>query len=423
MQTETAPTVLPPPPDQPDEEEEINLGDDDFDEDEFGATGIISSGSSFASDEHHIDSDEESGHFSSDNKADDKNVRQADKKTQMSSAGYMGNRVTNERSISTSHRPPRPRPTSVSTIHPGGFMPRRHPNRVLSTKNTRVTASHDESKPSRIYGSGLNKTEYDINRVMAGPKRQAAIKVDHQQTHVGKTSGGGKLKALRRASMTFYKSFRMPGGKIGTKEKKTNEESETVSEVKPQVRPGRPNLEDMKSPEEMVEEFLSPEKRAEIQRRHEDVIDTIDDELLTLQRLQERTVDLAVCKTVTRRTLDALSGSCLELLGDYGVLEERVEQLVSEIKNVEKQTGAGVAEKERMLIDAKVQLAESQSELLSRRLELANLKRDARAAKKTEEARSAAEVALREKQKILNNERSQVKKLESKVKDMEGDWT
>lgn len=230
------------------------------------------------------------------------------------------------------------------------------------------------------------------------------------------TPGGGGLSLLTRASQTFYKAF-----------KKTAKKAPACSEPTSGMgaSDGKENREDV----------------AQMHRRIEQLLET---QIASLNGAKTGFVDVRLLQPMTEKTLEAVERDAVSLLRDFGEVEQRAKELEARVERAEREAEAELEAKEQMLIAAKVRLAEAAAEVDGLQHELRSLERELARPERVEmrrriemrrkrerlreeavtvgEAREAAERRLGERRQSLERERAGLQKIESRFKDIEGDW-
>lgn len=232
-------------------------------------------------------------------------------------------------------------------------------------------------------------------------------------TSSGEKDGGTKGKGLlARASQTFYKAWKGRGKK-----------SDTIKKV------------------ETVHE-REDEKEDAIERRYAALETALEAQIRTLNAARGGFVELRVVKGMTAKTVALIEKDGRVLLKNFG----RMEKKAREVENGAS-TGAGVVGelemKERLLIEAKVKLAEAAAEVEQLRHELSVLKRSSgdrdgevrkweegrrRREKVVEQVgqvkseREGVERRLGEQRRKLNKENTRKSRVEDEFRDLQGDW-
>lgn len=104
-------------------------------------------------------------------------------------------------------------------------------------------------------------------------------------------------------------------------------------------------------------------------------IGLLEAQIATLNGAIAGFVDLALLRPMILKTCETISSDIMGLLENYGTVEMRIADLETEIAKAEKNTAVEVAEKEDILIDAKMSLAEAQSEVMTLEHELKLVRR------------------------------------------------
>lgn len=110
---------------------------------------------------------------------------------------------------------------------------------------------------------------------------------------------------------------------------------------------------------------------------HKRYIGLLEAQTATLNGAKAGFVDLAFLRPMILKTCETISCDLMGLLENYGTVEMRIADMETEISKVEKKTAVEVAEKEDILIDAKMSLAEAQSEVMTLEHELKLVRRKA----------------------------------------------
>eukprot|EP00177_Eucheuma_denticulatum_P006085 GFKZ01011096.1.p1 GENE.GFKZ01011096.1~~GFKZ01011096.1.p1 ORF type:complete len:414 (+),score=121.22 GFKZ01011096.1:622-1863(+) len=257
------------------------------------------------------------------------------------------------------------------------------------------------------FDSDENKVDVESLDSSSSEEVKPAMQASQSEKKAGK-SGGKSL--LTRASHTFYKAFGMGGKKGDHKERKA---------------------------------AGTAEKKDETDGRYKRLEELLQGQIGTLNGARTGFVDLRLLRPMTERTIEAIATDGKELLGDFGRLEKKIRE-VEEMEKGDEGRGGELQMKERMLIEAKVRLAEvaadvdrlrhelrvAQKELETiereeaKRWEIVKGRRErvAREAKVAREGREVAEERLEREKGKLEWEKGQLERVEKGYRDIEGDW-
>lgn len=174
--------------------------------------------------------------------------------------------------------------------------------------------------------------------------------------------------------------------------------------------------------------------------QHERLSRLIDAQLAALAGARTGFVDLQLLRPLAEQTATALSRDARPLLADAGELEVRVTALRRQMSARRADAEEETMRKERVLIDAKVALAEAMGDVERLRGELAAVKRELSAPDRRmrgmrrraeemrgevvsrREARLTVETKVSEKRTTLAKEKADLDRLAEGVRDLEGDW-
>lgn len=250
--------------------------------------------------------------------------------------------------------------------------------------------------------------------------------LDDSRSGKPKQAGGGAYSLLSRASQTFYKAFKK------TSKKATGTASSSGNDFgrKPGTAVGQ------------AEQVAGSEREDNL--RHERMMQLLDAQIATLNGARTGFVDLNLLKPMTEKTVEAIEGEGKELLGDYAEIERRSRELAKESVEAEREGEWELEAKEKLLINAKMRLAEAHGEVDGLRHELRRLQRLLEAPERVEarlraerrkrresvegevfatrEARIAAERRLEGQRGELKQEEEELDRLDKKYRDIEGDW-
>lgn len=241
------------------------------------------------------------------------------------------------------------------------------------------------------------------------------------------------ISLLSRASQTFYKTFM---GRKTSSDKRTPSlvaasSSSTTDTVSTHVTGGDDN-----------NSVLSAAMNATTitDDRYERLCHLLDAQLSALAGAKTGFVQLALLRPLAEETLRAVTVDARGLLGEFGQLEAHAERRRREAEDATAKGEHEVVQKERMLIEAKVALAEACGDVERLRGELAAVKRTladpatrSRRLRKNvdvvkretaacRDARSAVEGKLAERRRSLGREKAELSRLEKEFRDIEGDW-
>lgn len=236
-------------------------------------------------------------------------------------------------------------------------------------------------------------------------------------------SGGGAYSLLTRASQTFYRAF-----------KKSSKKTAPVALLNGSSGHNRSK--------EAREECLRANDVESL--RHERIIQLLEAQIATLNGARTGFVDLRLLKPMTEKTIEAIEKDGKLLLEDYSDMEKRCRELKQKRVEAEEEGEAELTVKEKMLINAKMRLAEAHAEVDGLRHELRIVQRsletpERRKAWKREERNKRKEgadedvVAMRKQRKaavaqageqksLLQAETTELERLEKRYRDIEGDW-
>lgn len=239
-----------------------------------------------------------------------------------------------------------------------------------------------------------------------------------------------------RASQTFYKTFikRKPSSseqclsaQIPVHTKATNRSNKSTSQPA-QTTDGKHGV-NSECDTECTEDKL------------ERLCQLLDAQLSALAGAKTGFVQLALLRPLAEQTLHAVDIDARALLTEYGEAEAEAQRARNEVIAAQKRGEEEILRKERILVEAKVALAEAHGDVERLRGELASAKRaladpsrklkgqrkKAEAVRREtvmcREARAAVEERLAERRRSLDREQVELSRLEKEYRDIEGDWT
>lgn len=235
------------------------------------------------------------------------------------------------------------------------------------------------------------------------------------------TASQSSSSILTRASHTFYKTFI----------KKRNPSADHSSGLVPSQSHQTSTKGPVKSGsnEESTDQKLAR------------LCQLIDAQLSALSGAKTGFVQLALLRPLAEQTLQAIEIDARALLEKYADAEQKARCVREEVLTAQQRGEEEIVRKERLLIEAKVALAETCGDVERLRGELASTKRALSdpsrklegQRKKVEairretiscrEARTALEERLAERRRSLSREKVELSRLEKEYRDLEGDWT
>lgn len=225
---------------------------------------------------------------------------------------------------------------------------------------------------------------------------------------------------LSRASQTFYKTFIKRKPSTADQASPSSSSTDALSAARHHMQKGAQGV--------------------ALSDRNERLCRLLDAQLSALAGAKTGFVQLALLRPLAEETKRAVSQDARALLLEFGQLEQLAERKQRELTDVRSKGEEEVLRKERLLIEAKVALAEACGEVERLRGELASVKRTLaepdrrqkglrkrveivqRETVACQEARSSVENKLLERKRSLAREKADLTRLEKEYRDIEGDW-
>lgn len=221
------------------------------------------------------------------------------------------------------------------------------------------------------------------------------------------TSNSTGFSLLTKASQTFYKAFR------------------------------RKKSSPVPAPADGPREEINARHAASIQMAEERLMRVLDAQLATLGGARAGYVDLSVVRSTTTEAAQAISRDAQMILDDFDKVRNEARTAAEARMNLSKND---LEREERVLVEAKLAVAEASDEVERLRHELRNVKKKLQdpsrkqwgMVKKVDQfrkeacairdARLAVEKRLQEREVVLKKESAELNRLEEGIRDIEGDW-
>lgn len=287
----------------------------------------------------------------------------------------------------------------------------------------------------------LTRPSFDktTNGKYAGVNTSTVTKMPATSSHSSlppSSSNPQSSSLFLRASQTFYKTFikRKPssseqclGTHMTTHMKATNCSNKSASQSA--LMTDHKHRVNSECGTECTEEKL------------ERLCQLLDAQLSALAGAKTGFVQLALLRPLAEQTLHAVDIDARALLTEYGEAEAEAQRARNEVIAAQKRGEEEILRKERILVEAKVALAEAHGDVERLRGELASAKRaladpsrklkgqrkKAEAVRRETvlccEARAAVEGRLVERRRSLDREQVELSRLEKEYRDIEGEWT
>lgn len=285
----------------------------------------------------------------------------------------------------------------------------------IATTDDEAGVSPNSYPTKRASDETLNKNAFDVNTSTAVKTMPSS-----SQPCLPVSSSNAQSSSLfLRASQTFYKTF--------IKRKPSSSDRCLGTHIS----------EDTKAMSRTSKSGNTEDTEEKLQR----LCQLLDAQLSALAGAKTGFVQLALLRPLAEQTLHAVNIDARALLTEYGEAEAEAQRVRNEVISAQKKGEEEILRKERLLVEAKVALAEAHGDVERLRGELASAKRaladpsrklkgqrkEAEAVRREtvacREARAAVEEKLAEKRRSLDREQVELSRLEKEYRDIEGDWT